>query len=123
MPMAGNPTTGLICAACGQQIACGYAFVNVAAAWMRAQAYSQWVAAQRYFGRPVTSPPPERIAWRWVHPGCHVDPDYPRLYVIGVERLRSDRQLLDLVLRLSAEKWFPQTAWQSTLIRPILDAR
>jgi hypothetical protein len=118
-----NRSPRLRCDDCGLALdRCGYAFVNVAAAWRRAQLYDQW-RAHRIRDGTVINPPPERVTWRFAHPGCHADPDYRRLYVVPVRRLRSDRQLLEVVLRLSHEKWLPHTAWQSSLIRPVLDAR
>jgi hypothetical protein len=112
----------LLCDACGLALdRCSYVFVNVAAAWRRAQLYDQWRAHRIRCGT-VTNPPPERVTWRFAHPGCHADPDYRRLYVLPVRRLRSDRQLLEVVLRLSHEKWLTHTAWQA-MIRTVLDAR
>lgn len=125
----GNPTksvaprrNGLLCDACNQAIErCGYSFVNVHAAWVRAQRYDEWRRHRIRYGW-VTNPPPERVSWQLVHPWCHVDPDYPRLFVIGVERLRTDRQLLEWALTLSRQKWGPHTAYEA-MIRTVLDAR
>jgi hypothetical protein len=99
-----------------------YAYVDVQAAWKRQQEHAAWSRRRIKYGHPIV-PPPDRVNWRWTHSECHRDPDFARLYVVPVGKLRSDRRVLELVLRLSREKWAAHTNWQTTLVRPILDAK
>jgi hypothetical protein len=110
----------LICDGCRESIdgSCGYAFTDVRSAWRRAEEYERWTRRRLRYG-VVNTRPPRRVGWHLVHRGCHVTPDYRRLYLVPADRLRSDRGLLELVLELSTQKWAEHTAWR-VLVKRII---
>lgn len=83
--------------------------------------HQQWIAHRIKYGT-VTNPPPPKVPWHIVHAACHEAPAAGRVYVLPLSKLRTYRQIIDAMLRMSWEHWLADTEHQA-LIRTILDAR
>ena len=122
------------CQHCHEPIADGKGWITIdqREVWQRRDAVQAWREEGRKadeehqagrVGRPIHPADlktfPDPIRWEVTHETCDPNPDRGTDYWIGIERIRTEADLLSWSANLFGRRWFQDTAWDRIIRKAI----